>query len=127
MKCRIYYNLHRKCWSVQEKIPSRGWIVVDHASEVFLEEMTFQVSEAGRQRVIRTKRKNVHAFGIGNRIPMPLAYDTIKQYTWCWELASYNPYKFGTFYRTLGDLHVPIERAKFAHFTSDRKLRVLVY
>lgn len=121
MKHRIYYNLHKKCWSVQEKIPGRGWIVVDHASEILLEDVTFQVSEAGRQRVIRTKRKNVHAFGVGNRIPTPQAYLKDRG----WERISYTPYVAGHFFYLKDGL--PVREARFAHFRSDRSLHVISY
>jgi hypothetical protein len=120
MKHRIYYNLHRKCWSVQEKIPGRGWIVIDHASEIMLEDVSFQVSEAGRQRVIRTKRKNVHAFGMGKRIdPICKAYLSDP----CWERISYTPYIAGHFFYLKDGL--PVREARFAHFRSDRSLYVI--
>ena len=65
---RVYFNLHKKVWSVQGYIKGRGWIVLFHCPELWLENVTFKVSEAGRQRVIRSRRKNVHAFirGIWN-------------------------------------------------------------
>ena len=50
--------------SVQEKI-NGSWKVVDHVEQIWLGDAKFKVSEAGRQRVIKNKRKNVHAFIIG--------------------------------------------------------------
>jgi hypothetical protein len=62
---RVYKNLHRDCWSVQARIPGKGWRVVRHSEVVVLEGATFQVNEAGRQRVLVERKKNVHAFVYG--------------------------------------------------------------
>lgn len=67
---RVYRNLHRstdeaQCWSIQAKIKGKGWRVVRHSTVVVLEGATFRVNEAGRQRVIRERKKNVHAFVYG--------------------------------------------------------------
>lgn len=106
MKVRIYYNLHRKQLSVQSKTP-KGWRVVNHVSKVMLENVRFKVSEAGRQRVLRERKKNVHAFIEGDLVldgnGGPIEADT---------LVSYNPYLRGSFYeRNTMD---PIDGAKFA-------------
>lgn len=59
---RCYYNLHKKVWSVQDYSTRR---LLGHATKVNLVDVKFQVSEAGRQRVLKTGRKNVHAFVTG--------------------------------------------------------------
>ena len=64
---RVYRNLHKDCVSIQARINGR-WLVVGHASEVELAGVRFQVSEAGRARVLSTGRKNVHAFVTGGII-----------------------------------------------------------
>jgi len=61
---RVYFNLHKKMLSVQTK-QNGQWKLIGHAEDVYLNNVTFKVSEAGRQRVIKNKRKNVHAFIIG--------------------------------------------------------------
>lgn len=64
---RVYWNLHKKCWSVKSMdpdCPDRGRVIA-HASHVVLHGVTFTVSEAGRQRVIKERRKNVHAYAQG--------------------------------------------------------------
>ena len=85
MKVKVYYNLHKHCFSVQHK-----GLVIAHKDIVCLENAVFKVSEKGRQRVLATKRKNVHAFVVGDWIPD------------C-EVAgvgvTYNPYKYSTFVR----------------------------
>jgi len=58
MKVAIYWNFHRKCYSVVDKAVGR---VAFHASTIVLEDVQFRVSERGRQRVLDERRKNVHA------------------------------------------------------------------
>tara|TARA_R100001244_G_scaffold29457_1_gene28645 strand:+ start:710 stop:1147 length:438 start_codon:yes stop_codon:yes gene_type:complete len=53
----VYKNLHRGCWSVRQ-----SGIVRFHTYAIALEQCQFKVSESGRQRVLKEKRKNVHAF-----------------------------------------------------------------
>lgn len=62
MKVRVYYNFHKKLFSVQDAKTRR---VIAHLPELVLKDVEFKVYEAGRQRVLREKRKNVHAFVIG--------------------------------------------------------------
>lgn len=54
---RVYWNVRLGCWSIL----SDG-LVVGHASMLWLRNVTPVVSEAGRLRVRREGRKNVHAY-----------------------------------------------------------------
>jgi hypothetical protein len=65
LKVFVYYNLHKHCLSVraQEGL-SKGRIVL-HAQALTLRNVSFRVSEAGRQRVLRERCKNVHAGLLG--------------------------------------------------------------
>ena len=65
---RVYSNLHKKCWSVQQKQKGR-WKVVAHAESITLLDCVFRVSEAGRHRVLRESSKNVHGFIHGFYVP----------------------------------------------------------
>lgn len=60
--CDVYLNLHKTGFlSVRAaEGPDKGR-VVGHVSAIELDGCTFRVSEAGRQRVIRERQKNVHA------------------------------------------------------------------
>jgi hypothetical protein len=98
MNVRVYRNLHRKCFSVQAKNAKGNWIVMAHLNDLVLVAARFRVSECGRQRVIRDKAKNVHAFVYGRVeslqvgiIPFPLDNHGV----------SYNPYKAPTFVSSL--------------------------
>lgn len=63
---RIYWNLHKHCYSVQtQQRSTKGnnrWIVASHTEAISLTDCTFNVSKAGQARVRTENRKNVHAF-----------------------------------------------------------------
>lgn len=89
MKCRIYYNLQRKCLSVQTKV-NGSWKVTKYVDAINLSDVKFKVSQAGRRRVLREKRKNVHAFIEGVEMNERVAQDTMGVF--------YNPYKYEKFF-----------------------------
>lgn len=105
---RIYRNLHKKLYSVQEKVEGR-WKVVEHTNNINIRNVSFKVSEGGRQRVLSEKRKNVHAFIIGERVSSmtPSVYPG--------DEITYNPYAsshFATKYK-----NIPLDKAKFVSIT----------
>ena len=59
-RVQVYYNLHKKCLSIRYKGK-----VIEHAREVTLTDARFHVQPAGRARVLREKKKNVHAYVSG--------------------------------------------------------------
>ena len=65
MKVQVYRNLHNGLISIQDL--STG-LVLGHAYAIDLKRADFIVREAGRQQVIKEKRKNVHAFVRGKVI-----------------------------------------------------------
>ena len=81
---KVYWNYNKKIWSIQQ-----NGKVVSHLESLKLKNVTFQVSEAGRQRVLSQNRKNVHAFACGRIVPSKTKTCTkgIKR-----EI-SYNPYR----------------------------------
>lgn len=85
---RVWLNLHKKCWSIQ-----RGRCPVEHVKTFRLVNVRFQVSEAGRQRVLQTRRRKVHAYAIGEEAPLDKAPASVG------EEVSYNPYRMNSFYR----------------------------
>lgn len=62
MRVRVYRNLNNSMLSIME-ISSR--LVMGHCQSIHLDNVQFKVNESGRQRVIKTCRKNVHAFAEG--------------------------------------------------------------
>jgi len=98
---KVYRNLHKGCWSIKQ-----NGLVKAHSDEINLFKCEFLVNEKNRQKVIKEKRKNVHAFVKGhlwNYFNLHLV-NLIKQ-------ASYNPYKRGSFFDVEDDL--PLHEAYF--------------
>jgi hypothetical protein len=62
MLVRVYKNLHRNCYSVQKKYEDGQWRLWGWHDFAVLHDPKFVVREGGRQRVIQTRKKNVHAF-----------------------------------------------------------------
>lgn len=113
----MYWNLHRKQWSVQKKGPN-GWRVALTTPTLALAECSFSVSQAGRNRVLRERKKNVHAFIVGKLLAS--GWSSSKEISGG-QFVTYNPYRAGHFY--LGnDTSKRIEAAYFALFTPDRKV-----
>src|SRR5690242_12259195 len=61
-RVRVYRNLRRKDYSIMDLTTKR---VVGHFATVWLDDVRFVVSEAGRNRAIREGQRNVHAFAEG--------------------------------------------------------------
>lgn len=106
MRVFAYRNLHRKgvVWSLKDCTTN---LVIDRTSVVFLADVELKVSEAGRQRVLRTQQKNVHAGVKGTRLDkLPEGIE--------WRSVTYNPYSYSTFVDLNGE---PILSARFAKLT----------
>jgi hypothetical protein len=91
IKTEVYYNLHQKMLSVRV-----NGKVVAHAPAITLDNPTFHVSEAGRQRVLKSRRKNVHAWvrGDWNNYLHTGTSQIIPENS---VEVTYNPYKYSTF------------------------------
>ena len=87
-KVRMYWNLHKKVWSIQDCKTGR---VTDHVNAMTLADAKFTVRKAGQDKVRREGRKNVHAFAVGT---ISLKYGTA---VWKGRTVTYNPYKHDTF------------------------------
>lgn len=86
-RVRVYYNLHKHCYSVQNT--STGKIIA-HVNKICLKDASFVVRASGREKVLKERRKNVHAFVVG-----------IWQKSSCKKLnkrVRYNPYIRGEFF-----------------------------
>lgn len=87
----IYWNLHKHCYSVKG---CRSGRVFAHAQAVRITDAAFAVSEAGRQRVLRERSKNVHA-GVRGTVEVNPASADLRG----WTKVTYNPYKYDSFVR----------------------------
>ena len=91
MRVHVYRNLQKKCWSVKD--PSSGK-VFNHVNNLHMHNVEFRVQPAGRDRVLKEKRKNVHAYVTGlleTHIKCDCGWYNDGQVT-------YNPYKTDHFY-----------------------------
>lgn len=61
VKVFIYFNLHKRIWSIKALSGERKGLVIGHAQNILLSDVNPKVSQAGRERVLREKCKNVHA------------------------------------------------------------------
>ena len=87
MNVQVYFNLHKNLWSVRHKGK-----VISHQGTVCLNDVTFRVQPAGRDRVRREGKKNVHAFACGKYEPARSYHDKKLGRN-----ITYNPYKYDTF------------------------------
>lgn len=101
MKAKCYRNLHKQCYSV---VDLRTRKVFAHQHHVILKDATFRVSQAGRERVLRERRKNVHAYVTGTLLKSEFGFPDLEP-----REAYYNPYKTKTF--TDKETNEPVDRA----------------
>ena len=85
-RVEIYRNIRKQCYSVRDK--TSGLVIEHTLGPLTLENCVLKVSQAGRQRVLAKKRKNVHAWIEGDIVDTPDVE---------WNTLSYNPYKNETF------------------------------
>ena len=62
MKVDVYRNLHNGLYSIKARSGNFKGLVVAHARQVWLDDVEFVVSQAGRARVLHERKKYVHAF-----------------------------------------------------------------
>lgn len=62
LKVRVYFNLHRHVFSVKALEGAHKGKVIAHTPLLVINDVTPHVSEAGRQRVLTERSKNVHAY-----------------------------------------------------------------
>lgn len=86
---KVYRNLHKQCWSVQQ-----DGLVKAHTNLIKLFDCEFIVNQKGREKVIKEKRKNVHAFIKGYLSEL---FDSMLDTIHGTEI-TYNPYKNEFFY-----------------------------
>ena len=108
-KVEVYKNLHNGLFSVRQ-----NGLVVAHVESIVLSYPKIKINEKGRQKVIKDKAKNVHAFitGFPNSVNKCFTIDDKHAIT-------YNPYKFKTFVYKNG-LHD-------VYPTNDNKIFMSVY
>jgi len=90
IKVDVYRNLHKKCWSIRQ----RGKVVA-HKEYIVIRNAEFVVGKKGRERVLRERKKYVHAFVRGYIVDPSetLKYEILGGY----KIVTYDPYKYDSF------------------------------
>jgi len=107
---KVYRNLHKDCFSIVQ-----DGLVKAHARHIYLRDVKFKVSEAGRQRVIQEKRKNVHAFLIGKLAKISDQKEIVEETG-----VTYNPYKYDSFVEVETEKPVKEAGEVMLNFLKDR-------
>ena len=89
-KVRVYWNLHKKVYSVQDYETGK---VIDHMPALSMIDVSFHVRNGGKERVRKEGRKNVHAFMVGY-VSMTRGTALVTRGA---KKVTYNPYKYDSF------------------------------
>lgn len=117
MKAAVYWNIHKAKWSVAEyKSPRVYGRILRYEDTILMNECRAVVREGGRQRVIREKRKNVHAWVTGELFCVGLG----RPPNWT-SIVTYNPYRAGHFH-PVWRTDEPLEELGVVFFSKDGKL-----
>jgi len=92
MKVMVYYNLNKHTFSVTHESK-----VIMYADYVKLRDVEFRVRKGGKEKVRREKRKNVHAFVIGELIEYSEHHSKDIPTPSSNEIITYDPYKYDSF------------------------------
>ena len=131
MRVEAYYNLHKNVFSIRHM-----GRVIQHTKMAVIKDAEYIVRPAGRAKVLREGKKNVHAFVRGEWLGMNLGmimsclphHDRGKR-------VIYNPYKYSTFVEALTDEPVhasdlailwkePNEKPKIGAYTHNAPMAV---
>jgi hypothetical protein len=84
----IYRNLHKHNWSLK----LRGKVIC-HLDYVFVKNPVFMVNQKGRDRVLKEKKKYVHAFVVSKNFETNYIHEDVSSLRPIY----YNPYKTSCF------------------------------
>ena len=121
LKVEVYRNLHKNCWSIRDCKTKK---VIKHVQSAHIKNAELVVQPAGRAKVLREQRKNVHAFVRGQLegswndhiessssiSPIVLFFSARQPRNWpVAQHIAYNPYKYDSF--VLTETETPIYKA----------------
>lgn len=114
-KVRVYRNLNNGKWSIQAAEGTMKGKVVGHLSYLKLKHVEFKVSLAGRERILKDKRKNVCAFAIGylDSVSKPSLQCCVHNEV------TFNPYK-SHFFCYVSDADIPLEQLDVVYFNEGK-------
>ena len=96
IRVEVYWNLHKRLFSVRALEGENKGRVIEHAYGVRLSDATFVSQPAGRERVRREGVKNVHAF-VRGRMEHYDGADWWPGWPNARTGVTYHPYKYDTF------------------------------
>jgi len=121
LRVDVYRNLNQKCFSIRSREPATYGKVIAHAQTVAVRNVKFVVQPAGRDKVIKTGAKNVHAFVRGDLLidspngawhSLPgLKYDV-----------TYLPYEYPFFIAKAHDVWAEVNSAELVLMTSGKNI-----
>ena len=111
MRVDVYRNLHKNCWSVRNTQTGR---VIFHANDISLTDAKFVVQPAGRAKVLRENRKNVHAVIRGTLLQHSNPGNTYFDPKSSTQI-TYNPYRFSSF--VIKATEEPVTAASYVRLT----------
>lgn len=101
-KVMVYWNLHKGLWSVKALSgPDKGKVIA-RMDKVVLSDVEGKVSQAGRNRVLRERKKNVHA-GLVGVLHSDYRHRTAEAIRYVGDRITYNPYKYDSFVHVVDD------------------------
>ena len=124
MRVESYWNLHKNVFSIRAlEGPSKGK-VVEHVSHKTLHNVTFAVQPAGRAKVLKEKKKNVHAFVRGDHIQDGIPPVWMEDN---WVRVTYNPYKYDSFVDAEGHAITHAEWAVLLPNAETGRAKIMAY
>ena len=94
-KVKVYFNLHKKLFSVVSLEGEDKGLVIDHAREIDLVDCKLVVQPGGNKRVRKEMKKNVHAYIAGF---LAAGEDMERAKKDCMKsTVTYNPYRHKSF------------------------------
>jgi bifunctional DNA-binding transcriptional regulator/antitoxin component of YhaV-PrlF toxin-antitoxin module len=117
-KVEVYRNLHKDCFSVRKKGKVVGYLYdsgMHHRNvELYLTDATFVIQPAGRKKVLKEQRKNVHAFvrGIVTNTGGLHRESIIRR---CIKKVTYDPYTMKTFQDMEGNIVIEAKEVFISH------------
>ena len=108
-RVRAYYNLHRKCFSVQDY---KTGLVIEHTNKLCFTNAMFVVRKSGNERVKKEGRKNVHAFvnGIRNDKWNDTNHFKVRERIANFFRVNYNPHTMDYFHYKRNDDWLQVDR-----------------
>jgi len=98
MKVDVYKNLTKDCFSIRSREYFTRGKVIKHVDSAFIVDVEFAVQRAGRSKVLKEKKKNVHAFVRGTYVDLKeYVLEEILRDCFFHEV-TYNPYVSGSFF-----------------------------